>query len=62
MDLHLVVPRDMSIGQAHALSTHLEDEIAAALPYTEVTIHMEPEEEAEHLPPVMSRRRFTRQG
>jgi len=47
VDLHLVVPHDMSVGQAHALSTHLEDEIAAALPHTEVTIHMEPEEEAQ---------------
>lgn len=57
VDLHLVVPRDMSVGQAHALSTHLEDEIAAALPHTEVTIHMEPEEEAQRQPPVMSSQR-----
>ncbi len=47
VDLHLVVPHDMSVGQAHALSTHLEDEIAVALPHTEVTIHLEPEEEAQ---------------
>lgn len=47
IDLHLVVPREMSVGAAHALSSHLEDEIAAALPHTDVTIHMEPEEEAE---------------
>ncbi len=37
----------MSVAQAHDLSTHLEDEIADALPQTEVVIHVEPEEEAE---------------
>ncbi len=47
IDLHLVVPHDMSVGAAHALSSHLEDEIAAALPLTDVTIHMEPEDEAQ---------------
>ena len=47
IDLHLVVPRTMSVGEAHALSSHLEDEIAAALPQTDVTIHMEPDTEAE---------------
>ncbi len=47
VDLHLVVPRTMSVGEAHDLSSHLEDEIAAALPQTDVTIHMEPDDEAE---------------
>jgi len=47
VDLHLVVPKDMSIEQAHALSSHLEDEIVTALPHTDVTIHMEPEAEAQ---------------
>lgn len=47
IDLHLVVPHAMSVGEAHALSSHLENEIAAALPQTDVTIHMEPEDEAE---------------
>jgi cation diffusion facilitator family transporter len=46
VDLHLVVPRDMSVAAAHDLTTHLEDEIAGALPQTEVVIHVEPEEEA----------------
>lgn len=57
VDLHLVVPRDMSVAQAHALSTHLEDEIAAALPQTDVTIHLEPEEEAERQQRVADDRR-----
>ena len=47
VDLHLVVPRDMSVEQAHNLSTHLEDEIVDALPQTEVVIHVEPDDEAE---------------
>jgi cation diffusion facilitator family transporter len=47
VDLHLVVPRDMSVADAHSLTTHLEDEIAGALPQTDVVIHVEPEEEAE---------------
>jgi divalent metal cation (Fe/Co/Zn/Cd) transporter len=46
VDLHLVVPRNMSVADAHDLTTHLEDEIAGALPQTEVVIHVEPEEEA----------------
>jgi cation diffusion facilitator family transporter len=46
VDLHLVVPSDMSVADAHDLTTHLEDEIADALPQTEVVIHVEPEEEA----------------
>ena len=45
--LHLVVPKDMSIEQAHALSSHLEDEIVTALPHTDVTIHVEPDTEAQ---------------
>lgn len=47
VDLHLVVPRDMSVAAAHDLSSHLESDIADALPQTEVVIHVEPEDEAE---------------
>ncbi len=46
VDLHLVVPRDLSVAAAHDLSTHLEDEIAGALPQTDIVIHIEPEDEA----------------
>jgi cation diffusion facilitator family transporter len=46
VNLHLVVPRDMSVADAHDLSTHLEDEIADALPQTDVVIHVEPDDES----------------
>ncbi|MDQ6604463.1 MAG: cation diffusion facilitator family transporter [Chloroflexota bacterium] len=46
VDLHLVVPSDLSVAAAHDLSTHLEDEIAGALPQTDIVIHIEPEGEA----------------
>ncbi len=52
VDLHLVVPRDMSVAAAHDLSSHLESDIADALPQTEVVIHVEPEEEAQQSPVV----------
>jgi len=46
VDLHLVVSSDLSVAAAHDLSTHLEDEIAGALPQTDIVIHIEPENEA----------------
>ncbi len=46
VDLHLVVPKDMSVAAAHDLSTHLEGEIADVLPQADVVIHVEPEDEA----------------
>jgi cation diffusion facilitator family transporter len=42
MDLHLVLHRTLSVGQAHALCDDLEEHIEAALPRTDVTIHVEP--------------------
>lgn len=42
MDLHLVLHRSLNVGQAHALCDHLEERIEAALPGTDVTIHVEP--------------------
>ncbi|MCA1669133.1 MAG: cation diffusion facilitator family transporter [Thermomicrobia bacterium] len=48
VDLHLVVPSALSVAAAHDLSTHLEDEIADALPQTDIVIHIEPENEAAH--------------
>jgi cation diffusion facilitator family transporter len=47
VDLHLVVPSDMSVSQAHDLSTHLEGEIAGVLPQADIVIHVEPEDQAE---------------
>lgn len=42
VDLHLVLHRTLSVGQAHALCDDLEEHIEAALPGTDVTIHVEP--------------------
>ncbi|MGI8687686.1 MAG: cation diffusion facilitator family transporter, partial [Thermomicrobiales bacterium] len=50
VDLHLVVPSDLSVAAAHDLSTHLEDEITDALPQTDIVIHIEPENEAATVP------------
>lgn len=47
IDVHVVVPTGTPIERAHDLASHLEDEIADVLPQTEVTIHMEPESEAQ---------------
>ena len=42
VDVHLVLHRTLSVGQAHALCDDLEEHIEAALPRTDVTIHVEP--------------------
>jgi len=42
VDLHLVLHRVLTVGQAHALCDDLEEHIGAALPGTDVTIHVEP--------------------
>jgi cation diffusion facilitator family transporter len=42
IDLHLVLHRDLTVGQAHALCDHLEEHIEAALPGSDITIHVEP--------------------
>ncbi len=42
IDLHLVLHRDLSVGQAHALCDHLEEHIRQVLPGTDITIHVEP--------------------
>ncbi len=43
IDLHVTVPADMLIGDAHDVAEHLEADIAAKLPRTEVMVHVEPE-------------------
>jgi cation diffusion facilitator family transporter len=43
IDLHLVVPRDQSVAEAHELCDHLEADLRALLPGAEVMIHVEPE-------------------
>lgn len=42
IDLHLVVSRDMSVEQAHALADHIETDITARFARTNVITHVEP--------------------
>lgn len=42
IDLHLVLHRNLSVGQAHSLTDHLEDHIREKLPGADITIHVEP--------------------
>jgi len=42
IDLHLVMPRDVSLEEAHGMADHLEEDILRKLPRSAVTIHMEP--------------------
>jgi len=42
IDLHLVMPQNSSLEKAHAMCDQLESDIAARLPRTSVTIHVEP--------------------
>ena len=42
IDLHVILPRNISIEEAHKVCDQLEKDIRAALPRTDVTIHVEP--------------------
>ncbi len=42
IDLHLVMPRNASLEEAHAMCDHIEEDIKTRLPGTSVTIHCEP--------------------
>ena len=42
IDLHLVMPKDASVEEAHNMCDHLERDIENRLQYTSVTIHVEP--------------------
>jgi len=42
IDLHLVMPRNASLKEAHDMCDHLEQDIKSRLPGTSVTIHCEP--------------------
>jgi cation diffusion facilitator family transporter len=42
IDLHLVMPRQESVAEAHAVCDHLESDLKARLPNLNVTIHVEP--------------------
>ena len=42
IDLHLVMPKKVSLEEAHKMTDHLEQDIRHKLPRTDVTIHVEP--------------------
>lgn len=50
IDLHVMLPPETTVQQAHDLCDHLERDIRAALPETDVVIHVEPRQED---PPVV---------
>lgn len=45
VDFHLVVPHDMTVGNAHRLCDHIENSIKKHFESAEVLIHIEPETE-----------------
>ena len=42
IDLHLVMPKNASVEEAHRMCDHLEQDIKDRVPHTSVTIHVEP--------------------
>jgi len=42
VDLHLVMPRNLTVAEAHEMCNHLEAEIKAKLLNTSISIHVEP--------------------
>lgn len=45
IDLHLVMPKDISVEEAHQMCDHLEQAIESKLQQASVTIHVEPPKE-----------------
>jgi cation diffusion facilitator family transporter len=54
VDFHLVVPGAMTVSRSHAICDRLEAALDEILDEAIVTIHVEPEDEAEHIPHVSS--------
>ena len=51
IDLHLIMPKDTGLKEAHQMCDHLEQDIRHRLPHTDVTIHVEPcDEQCEQCP------------
>ena len=49
VDLHVVMPKEISVEEAHQLCDHLEQDIGNKLRHANVTIHVEPcDEECDH--------------
>jgi len=42
IDLHLMLPKNTSVEEAHQMCDHLEEDIESRLPNSNVTIHVEP--------------------
>ncbi len=42
IDLHLTVPKNVSVEEAHQICDHLEQDIKTRLPDASVIIHVEP--------------------
>ena len=42
IDLHLVMPKDVTVEEAHRMCDHLEHDIGSRLRHISVTIHIEP--------------------
>ena len=42
IDLHITVDAMMTVGEAHSVAEHIEADIAAQLPNTEILVHVEP--------------------
>jgi len=51
IDLHLSVPPNMPVGDAHALCDHLETDLQRIAPGAHVLIHVEPEDVSHPTPP-----------
>ena len=48
VELHLVVPGGMTVEEAHAIADRIESAVQRVYPGAEVTVHVEPEGEAQH--------------
>lgn len=48
IQFHLIVPHEMTVGDSHAICDRIEAALERELPGSEVTVHVEPEELAEH--------------
>jgi len=42
VDLHVVVDPDLTVTEAHDIAEHIEDDIRACIPNTDVLVHVEP--------------------
>jgi cation diffusion facilitator family transporter len=42
IDMHLLVPKGLSVGEAHRLSHEISRQIEENLPYSQILVHIEP--------------------